>query len=338
MNTHAPTELTIRLQRRHRLTEQLRHFFNAQDFLEVDTPVALTAPAPELCIEACPVQFTLDGQIHKRFLQTSPELPMKRLVAAGLEKIYQIAVVFRDHDHSPQHRPEFRMLEWYRAHAPWTQLMQDCEQLLVHLHQACQHLPVALRPDNLPECSAPFARMRVNEAFARFAGFELLDYPTSERLYNKLCQMGVHCHADDDFNDLFCRIFIQKVEPALLQHYGSQPFFLTHFPAPLASLAQLDPDDPRTAQRFELYAGGMELANGFGELVDAQEQRVRFANERLARQKAGRADYPIDERFLRALAQMPSTSGIALGMERLWMYLTGATQIDEISAFSWSHT
>lgn len=338
MNTTSTTELVTRLQRRHRLTEHLRGFFNGQGFVEVDTPVALTAPAPELCIEACPVQFTLEGRAYPRFLQTSPELPMKRLVAAGLEKIYQIAVVFRDEDYSPKHRPEFRMLEWYRAQAPWTHLMQDCEQLLAHLADACQKLPVALRPTNLVQLAPPFARITVNEAFERFAGFSLLDYLDQEKLYKKLCQMDVHCDAQDDFSDLFFRVFIQKVEPGLLEHFGQAPFFLTHFPAPLASLAQIDPVDPRIAQRFELYAGGMELANGFGELVDATEQRVRFSQESIAREKAGRNKYPVDEYFLQALKHMPPTSGIALGVDRLWMYLTGATQIDDNSAFLWSHT
>jgi lysyl-tRNA synthetase class 2 len=271
--------------------------------------------------------------VQRRFLQTSPELAMKRLVAAGLPRIFQIAAVFRDGDLGPVHRPEFRLLEWYRAGAPWTALMDDCEALLRHLARAL-HGVEACRYGGLEiDLARPFRRISVDEAFRTHAGFSILEALTPAPLMAQLDRLGIAHRGDDTWDDLFHRVFLTRVEPALLQ--DPRPLFLTHYPAPLASLARLAPEDPRAAERFELYVGGLELANAFGELVDAATQRTRFELERAARAAAGKRDYPLDEAFLAALKGMPEAAGIALGMERLLMVLLDAPDIDAVSFLPW---
>jgi elongation factor P--(R)-beta-lysine ligase len=311
------------LRQRTLILQTLRKFFEARDFLEVDTPVAITAPAPEPHIEA--VEVLISPQ-QRRFLQTSPELAMKRLIASGLERIFQLAPVFRDGDFTDAHRPEFRMLEWYRAHADWRTLLDDCELLL----NACAQ---AIGKEPWP---TPFRRITVEEAFLQHTGFSILDALDKRTLQAQLTKLHIHFDAaNDTWDDLYHRVFLQKVEPALLRH--SAPFFLTHYPAPLAALARLTPDG-RTAERFELYANGLELANGFGELTDPYEQRRRFERDRELRHLQGLRAYPLDEAFLDALHSLPPTAGIALGFERLLMVLFNSNSIEEVAYIPWSQS
>lgn len=316
-----------RLRQRAQILIALRQFFASRDFVEVDTPVAIRAPAPERYVEAPAVHLNIPSGRQTRFLQTSPELSMKRLVAAGLPRIYQLAVVFRDGDLSPQHRPEFRLLEWYRAHSPWTALLDDCEALL----WTCAQAAGAARPALAP----PYPRLSVEEAWQRWTGRSLLAHLEHDELRRQVLALGLRPADDDSWDDLFHRVWLARIEPQLARL--ERPIFITDFPAPLASLAQLNPADPRRAERFELYAGGLELANGFGELTCPVTQRQRFVAERAARAAAGRCDYPLDEGFLLALEELPPTAGIALGFDRLLMLLLEADDIDDIAWIPWNN-
>lgn len=320
---------------RHRIIAAVRRFFDAQGFVEVDTFISIRAPAPELYIDAVPVTLQTPQGPQARFLQTSPELAMKRLVAAGLPKIYQIAPVFRDGDVSASHTPEFRMLEWYRADAPWTQLQDDCQALL---RAVAQVVHGGLRwhyQGQAIDLEQPARRISVDEAFRQHAGFSLYAHMQPAKLRAQLDKAAIHHAPDDSWSDLFHRMFLARVEPALLA--DPHPLLLTHFPAQLASLAQLCPDEPRAAERFEMYAGGLELANGFGELTCAQTQRLRFVQEAQCRAAQGKRAYPLDETFLAALEQLPPTSGIALGIERMLMFVCDHAHIDAVTPIAWSH-
>jgi lysyl-tRNA synthetase class 2 len=322
-----------KLRRRAAALRALRAFFDGQGFVEVDTPVAAYTVAPEPHLEAPVVELHAGGRTLRRFLQTSPELAMKRLLATGLERIYQVAPAFRDGDLTRLHRPEFRILEWYRRGEAVEQLMSDCEGLLRAVAAALGDAGGFAYQGRRVELSHPFARVSVDDAFRRHAGFSILDFPDAGALAAELRARGVHHTPTDSWDDLFHRVFLTTVEPALLA--SGQPLFLTDYPAPLAALARLSPRDPRVAERFELYVGGLELANAFGELTDAAEQRRRFARDRALRLAAGMADYPEDERFFAALATLPPSAGIALGVDRLFMLLLDATEIDEVAFIPW---
>ena len=330
-----------RLRARAQAVACIRAFFADEGLLEVDTPIAIQAPAPEMYIDAPEVWLrtsmaTASGSA-RRFLQTSPELAMKQLLAAGSGPIYQLAAVFRDGDHSPVHRPEFRMLEWYRPHRPLADLRVDCERLLRRLADVLHGTPNSLRRGaRTLSLARPFAELRVDDAFQSHAGFSILTALEIPALFAEAERLGLQPQADDSWDDLYHRIWLACIEPELAA--DGRPVFITEFPAPRASLARLDPDDPRIAQRFELYVGGLELANAFAELTDPIEQRRRFVAERAQRAAAGRRDYPLDEAFLAALERMPPTSGIALGLERLLMVVLDATNIDQVASLPWNLT
>ena len=326
-----------RCRRRSQIIRGVRTFFESRDFIEVDTYITCHAPAPELHIEAVPVRFDVGPggptAAAARFLQTSPELPMKRLLAAGVPRIFQIAPVFRDGDFSPRHRPEFRLLEWYRRDASWAALWDDCEALLTAVADGRSHLKYQGRTFDM---RPPFLRLTVDAAFRQWAGFSILEHLDTAALRAALQKRQIYCTATDTWDDLFNRVFVGLCEPKLAAL--SQPVFLTHYPAPMAALAQACPADPRTAERFELYVGGIELANGFGELTHAATQRTRFTQEQTARALAKKRSYPLDERFLSALEDLPPSAGIALGIERLLMLLCDAANIDDVVCIPWTQT
>lgn len=271
---------------RTRMVREIRAFFDARDFVEVDTPVRIPAPAPEPHID-CPPSGTW-------YLRASPELQMKKLLAAGLSRIYQIGPCFRAGEKGRKHSPEFTMLEWYRAQADYLDIAADMEALvgglLAHFRGiACK----------------PFVRLSVREAYRRFAGWDPV--------------------ADFD-QDRFDFDMAEKIEPNL----PKEPTFLMDYPAPAASLSKLKANDPRVAERWELYVDGMELANAFTELTDPVEQRRRFVSAKNERRTLGEADYPLDEDFLAVLGAMPPSGGVALGVDRLAMLLCGTQTIDDV--------
>jgi len=270
----------------------IRAFFDERGFVEVETPVRIPAPAPEPHID-CPASGDW-------FLRASPELQMKKLLAAGLSRIYQIGPCFREGESGRRHSPEFTMLEWYRAEADYSDIAADMEALVSEVLRPAGTTgvsPVAVAP--------PFARLTVREAYLRWAGWNPV--------------------ADWD-QDRFDFDMATKIEPNM----PKGPIFLTDYPAPAASLARLKADDPRVAERWELYVDGVELANAFTELTDAAEQRRRFEAAREWRRELGEADYPLDEEFLSALERMPPSGGVALGVDRLVMLACEAASIGDV--------
>lgn len=291
-----------RLEQRARITRAIRELFDSKGFLEVETPRRIQSPAPELQIDLEPT--------GDRFLAASPELQMKRLLAAGYERIYQICHCFRRGESGDLHQPEFTMIEWYRLGAGYQQLMLDCEELLEAAASSVGVFPEVALDGGTVALGAPFERIELADAFESAAGWRPGANPDPDR---------------------FDRDLVDKVEPWLP---GDRPVFLVGYPAAMASLARIDPENQARAERFELYAGGLELANGFGELVDPLEQRRRFEEESAARVQRGAPRIPLDERFLSALeAGLGECAGIALGIDRLVMLLTGAARVDEVVAF-----
>jgi lysyl-tRNA synthetase class 2 len=301
-------ERTRRLQRRAMLVREVRAFFEARGFLEVDTPVLVPSPGLDVHLDAFAVPTTTGGD---RYLSTSPEYQMKRLLADGHPAIFQISKAFRKDELGERHNPEFTILEWYRAPGEVREVMTDTEQLVARVTGG----EIVL--DGLAYVTTPpFARMTVLEAYAAFA-----DAKPAETL----------AMAEHD-EDLFFRLLVDKVEPALMTL--GRAVFLTEYPASQASLARRKPGDPRVAERFELYVGGVELCNGFGELTCPVEQRARLERDRHTRAERGLPVYPLDERFLGALERgLPACAGNALGLDRLIALACGTRRIGEVMAF-----
>lgn len=329
MESSSATQTTARIQerlpllrRRARMVQAVRAFFEGRGYLEVETPYAVPAPGEEVHLRCFrTVLERPDGTDEIRYLHTSPEFAMKRLVAATGQPLFQLARVWRNGERSATHMPEFTMLEWYCPGAGLSSLMDETEDLLRRV------LPPRLsHGDVMLELDRPFERLTMQEAFARHVGVDLLaSAGDADRLAR---EAGVVLREGESWEDLFFRLLLERIEP----HIGRErPTFLTHWPAEQAALAKRDPADPRVALRFELYAAGLELANAFEELTDPQEQRQRFETDRARRmQITPEQDWPLDEAFLEALADMPPTSGIALGFDRLVMLATGAPRLEEI--------
>ncbi len=285
------------LETRARILQQVRAFFTARSYLEVETPHRIPANAPELHIDAVP---SGDWVLH-----TSPELAMKRLLAAGYKRLFQLCRVWREGEQGSRHLPEFSMLEWYRCGVDYTALMDECEALLAALVPEGKILWQGKSIDLSP----PWDRLTVAGAFADYASM-----PLDEAL------------ATDRFDE----ILVNEIEPNLGCH---KPLFLTEYPSELAALARKKPENPQVAERFELYINGLELANAFSELTDSEEQRCRFESDESARTAAGKPAYPLPEKFLAELSNLPDAAGIALGLDRLIMLLTDADRIDQVVAF-----
>ncbi len=290
------------LRLRARMLQAIRMFFMERDYLEVETPQRIPAPAPEPHIDAV---ASGGGYLH-----TSPELCMKRLLAAGYTRIFQISRCFRHGERGDRHLPEFTLLEWYRTGIGYRELMAECEALLPFVSE-CLGMGDTIRYRGMDiSIAPPWERISVRAAFLRYGGIT-----PGEAL------------AGDSFEDVMDR----KIEPRLGIR---KPAFLYDYPAPLASLARLRPDDPSIAERFEIYMGGMELANGFSELTDAGEQARRFERDLAMRKAAGKEVYPMPTPFLRALRHMPDAAGIALGIDRLAMIFSGRKRIDDVVTFT----
>jgi lysyl-tRNA synthetase class 2 len=309
----------------------VRGYFDGQGFLEVETPARVRSPGQETHLDAIPAG-------DERYLITSPEYHMKRLVAGGYERIVQICRSFRAGEEGAQHQPEFTMVEWYRAGGSLEDLMRDCEAMIESVARAVGHWPRASVPEarqggggGTLSLAAPFERTTVRELLDAYAGIELRGDETLADMHALARRAGCHVGADAAWDDVFYQIFLDRIEPRL---GVSRPTFVLDWPRPLAALARAKPADPLTVERFELYAAGLELANAFGELTDPVEQRRRFEEERKRRKQRGKAVYPIDEKLLEALPHMPPTSGIALGFDRLMMLVLGATNIRDVLAFA----
>ena len=289
---------------RARAVRAVRDFFWERGFLEVETPLLIPANAPEEYIE--PVV------IPPFFLQTSPEICMKRLLCRGHDKLFQICHCWRAGERGSRHLSEFTMLEWYRADSDYEQLMTDCTDLLHYVVTACSPGNQYLRYNGRKiDPFLPWQRMTLSEAFQRFGNTSIRDILE---------------------NGSYEEILTGQVEPALAEY--ASPVIVSDFPVELAALSRLKNDDRTLAERFELYVGGLELANGFSELNDPNEQRRRFQEANTIRTGDGRPSLPLPEPFLAELANMPPSAGIALGVDRLVMLLAGCSSIDEVVAFT----
>jgi len=319
---------TRRMHLRSKLLKVVRAHFDHVGFIEVETPTLLPAPGHEVHIEP----FQLAAVHGDRFLQSSPEHFMKRLLGAGFDRIFQICRCFRREHATCTHSPEFTMLEWYRSHASYREIMADVERLLATVAREVTGSTRIVYQGTELELRGSWPRLSVHEAFLRYAELDLDQCDSRSAFRNRMEAVGIVSGDDrDEWDDLFAKVLVERVEPALVD---LGPVFLVDYPARLAALARLKPDDRNIAERVELYAGGLELANGYTELDDAAEQRDRFARAQETRRRSGLPEMPIDEEFLRmADAGMPPASGIALGLDRLLMLLTDAADIDQVMAF-----
>ena len=316
---------------RGRIVAALRRFFSERGFLEVEPSILQVSPGNETHLHAFATELTApDGARTPMYLHTSPEFACKKLLAAGESKIFALVPVFRNRERGALHHPAFTMLEWYRTEAPYEALMEDCAELLATAARAAGSPLLRFGQRSADPLAAP-DRLSVADAFARHAGIDLLatlgggldrgGFAAAART------SGVRLADDDTWGDIFSRVLVERIEGAL---GNGRATLLIDYPANLAALARPRAADPRLAERFELYACGVELVNGFGELNDPGEQRRRLAAEMAEKERIYGERYPIDEDFLAALAEMPPASGAALGVDRLVMLLTGASDIEQV--------
>ena len=309
----------------------LRAWFAAEDFVEIETGALQVSPGNETHLHAFATALAApDGTSSALYLRTSPEFACKKLLAAGELRIVEFAKVFRNRERGALHHPEFTLVEWYRAGEPYEALMTDCAAILAQTAEAAGSKVLSFRGRTADAFAEP-ERLTVAEAFGRFAGIDLLatlpdGQPDREGLARAARATGIRIGDDDRWGDIFSRVLVETIEGNL----GiGRPTILDQYPAVQAALAR-PAQDRRVAERFELYACGVELANGFGELTVAIEQRRRLEQEMAEKERIYGERYPIDEDFLAALAAMPQACGIALGLDRLIMLATGASRIDQV--------
>ncbi len=324
------------LLQRTRLKEAVRAFFLAQDFMEVDTCPLQISPGNEVHLH--PFQTELvdaHGSRYPYYLPTSPEFACKKLLAAGESKIFTFAFSFRNREKSPLHTPVFTMLEWYRAHEPYTTLMEDCAALLKCAALTIQKDTITFRGTSCTLTDSP-ERLTVAEAFLRYTGIDLLStvpsgVPDKEVLLREMTRTHTHVGLQStdtySWSDLFSTVMTSAIEP----HLGvTRPTILMEYPCCEAALARIKPSNPQVAERFELYVCGVELANGFGELTDSREQRRRFTQAMDLKEQLYGESVPLDEEFLQSLDHMPPSSGIALGFDRLALLASEAPRLDDV--------
>jgi lysyl-tRNA synthetase class 2 len=287
---------------RAKIIQAVRLFFIEKGYLEVETPCLIPAPAPELYIDAV--------SAGSAFLHTSPELCMKRLLAAGYPKIFQICRCFREAERGEAHLPEFAMLEWYHAGVDYMGLMDECEEMIIDVSYTAGFGHEIRYEAREIDFRKPWLRIPLRDAFHQYASLSLEDALSSGR---------------------FDEVMVSEIEPNL---GFPKPAFLYDYPASLAALARIKKDDPHVAERFELYMAGLELANAFSELTDPQEQEARFQRDQEKRRSLGKTTYPLPEKFLRALPHMPESAGIALGVDRLAMLFCNQKSIDNVVSFT----
>jgi lysyl-tRNA synthetase class 2 len=319
------------LQARSAITKAVRAWFDEQGFTEVETAILQVSPGNETHLHAPRTELHgADGTHATRYLRTSPEFACKKLLAAGERKIFEFARVFRDRERGALHLPEFTMLEWYRADASYDAVMADSVVLIAHAAQATGIGQFSFRG----RIADPFAEpelLTVAAAFERFAAIDLLatiaDGEGDRARLAEAAEEKVRITDDDTWSDIFSKLLVEHVEPNLGQ---GRLTVLFEYPVPEAALARAKASDPRVAERFEIYACGVELANGFGELTDALQQRRRFTKAMDEKQRRYGERYPLDEDFLDAVGAMPEASGVALGFDRLVMLASGALKIDQV--------
>jgi lysyl-tRNA synthetase class 2 len=318
---------------RNRIAAAARAWFSARDFTEVETAALQISPANETHLHAFSTQaVAADGERQALHLRTSPEFACKKLLAAGEPRLFELARAWRNRERGALHHPEFTLLEWYRAGEPYEALMDDSAALLALAAETAGADQFAFRGRRADPQLEP-ERLTLAEAFDRFAQIDLLatvseDGATDREYLNaQATAAGVRTAADDTWSDIFTRVLVDKIEPNI---GNGRATVLCEYPIPEAALARPKPGAPKVAERFELYACGVELANAFGELTDPAVQRRRFEADMIEKMRLYGEAYPIDEDFLDALAHMPQASGAALGFDRLVMLATGADHIEQV--------
>jgi lysyl-tRNA synthetase class 2 len=326
-----PRDRISKLRARARALATVRDVFAKRGFLEVETPLLVPSPGLEIHLDAV--------QAGGGYLITSPEYQMKRLLAAGFEQIFQVCKCFRANERGAHHASEFTMIEWYRAHAGIDAIVDDTEQLVASVVDAIAGKPVARVAGRgggavrSIDVTPPWRRITVRDAMAQYAGVDVDGAEPAAELVREVREAGIDVKDGTAWDDAFFAAFLARVEPAIaaLDH----AIILEDWPAPLAALARRKPDDAKTALRFEAYVGGIELANAFDELTDADEQRARFVEDQRVRAERGKPVYPLDEKLLAALTEgLPPSAGIALGFDRLVMLATGADTINDVLTFA----
>ncbi|MGI9409956.1 MAG: EF-P lysine aminoacylase EpmA [Hyphomicrobiaceae bacterium] len=317
---------------RNRIKSAFRQWFGDQGYIEVETSALQLSPGNEVHLHAFKTELVDEmGAGAPVYLHTSPEFACKKLLAAGEEKIFTFAPVFRNRERGALHHPAFTMLEWYEAGADYTRLMDHCSELLRIAAETTER-PNWSFGGHDADALAPPLRIAVADAFQQHATIDLLEtveHGTVDRdgLARQAVAAGIRIADDDTWSDIFTRILVERVEPAICT---DRPCILDAYPIPEAALARPSPADPRVAERFELYCCGVELANAFGELTDPVAQRARFEADMDAKQRLYGERYPVDEDFIAALTLMPPASGCALGFDRLVMLATGAQRVDQV--------
>jgi lysyl-tRNA synthetase class 2 len=310
------------LKQRSRIVQRIRRFFDERGYLEMHTPRLTGLPGQEPYLEPFWTEvIEADGARHPAALITSPEYAMKRLLASGMDRIYDLGPCFRNNEPwDGTHDPEFLMIEWYRKNGDLASLMDETEEM-------ARSVASRIGSDIIP--SKPFRRLTCVEAWKLYAQIDLEPLLGNRDAMELVArEQGQTVLESDTWDDLYFKIFLTKIEPRL----GEEPTFLYRYPASMAALARRS-DDVRFADRVELYVGGMELANGFAELTDAEEQRQRFEEERDLRQRLGKKTWPLDEAFLSILPNMGDAVGIAFGVDRFVMLLTGSKSINDVVPF-----
>jgi lysyl-tRNA synthetase class 2 len=315
------------------ITRAVRAWFDGQRFVEVDPAALQVSPGNEAHLHAFAAEaIGPDGTARPLFLHTSPEFACKKLLAAGERRIVSLGHVWRNRERGPLHHPEFTLLEWYRADEPYEAVMADCAAVLGMAAETVGAKVFSFRGRACDPLGKP-QRLTLAEAFDAFAGIDLLasvapDGSTDRDLLAASARSaGVRVAADDVWADVFSRVLTERIEPNL---GVGRPTILCEYPTPEAALARAKPEDPRVAERFELYVCGVELANAFRELTDPAEQRRRFEAEMDEKERVYGERYPLDEDFLAALPHMPEASGAALGFDRLVMLASGAERIEQV--------
>jgi elongation factor P--(R)-beta-lysine ligase len=318
------------LEKRMKLIKAIRAHFDDQGFWEVETPILQVSPVMDTHILALKTDLKgVDKQYDKTlYLHTSPEFAMKKLMVAGISDLYQICHVFRNADHSRLHSREFTMIEWYRAGADYRKIMQDCMDLLRRCAQAVE-IKTYTHRDKSCDPFRDWQVISVAEAFDHYAGIDLIKWLEDRDGFRAaISAKGIHTAEDDRWDDLFFRVMGEKIEPHLGMAF---PCVLYDYPVSMASLSRPKPEDPRFAERFELYVCGIEVANAFGELTDAKIQRDRFREELAFKEQIYGERYPVDEDFIAALEYgLPESSGIALGIDRLAMLAAGVGELEDV--------
>ncbi len=321
---------------RGKLRSRLRTWFAGQNFLEVETPSLQISPGWEAHIQPFSTMMEINDVETRRYLRTSPEIAMKKLLAAGETSIYQLCQAYRNGESSPLHQPEFTILEWYRTHQSDQQaleaILNDCQSLIRYCAEP-DHLKMT-RHHHSCDIASTWRHCTVSEAFRIYAGIDILaslsdqGMPDRDHLAKEAVKADVSVAQDDAWDDIFHKIFYAHIQP----HLGvNQPDILTHYPAPLAALAALSPDDPRQSQRFEIFIHGIELANGCVELRDTQEHQSRYRCEHAIKQSRYGREVPEDDNFIRAIESgLPPCAGVALGFDRLVLLFSGAEDIRDV--------